>query len=211
MRAENHATPVLRVTALERHFGHKVIGPVEFELAPGERLLLLGPNGFGKSTILRCVAGTLTPTRGRVEVVGNPAGTLQARAAIGASFSQERSFDLRLRGSENLAFYARLRLETRREAQRSVEALVEELELEEIAPERVANCSSGMTQRLAFARALLGEPPLLVLDEPTRSLDHSSRSLLWAALDRRPRTAVLLATHLDEDANRTDRFLDLAG
>jgi ABC-2 type transport system ATP-binding protein len=128
---------------------------------------------------------------------------------VGVSLSQERSFELRLSGRENLLFFARIRNARERDARGVVDSLIEELQLEQIAPVLVGQCSSGMVQQLTFARALLGEPPALLLDEPTRSLDDDARERLWAALDRRRTLEVLLATHPDDDAELSERTVQL--
>jgi ABC-type multidrug transport system ATPase subunit len=203
--------PVLAVERLARSFGaHDVLRSLDFELRLGERIGLWGPNGSGKTTALRCVAGTVTPTGGRIRIAGHPAGTLEARRLVGASFSQERSFYLRLTGHENLLFFARLRIPGKRDATRAVATLEEELELHEIVRERVDRCSTGMTQQLAFARALLGEPLLVLLDEPTRSLDERAVERLWDALDRRrDRTALLIATHRRDDLEHCEERVEL--
>jgi ABC-type multidrug transport system ATPase subunit len=202
---------VLRIEELGRRFGdHRVVHSLDLALELGERVALRGPNGSGKTTVLRCIAGTLTPTAGRISVGGHPAGTLEARRLVGASFSQERSFYLRLLGHDNLVFFARLRLPDKREAERRVRALEEELELDDIVRERVDRCSTGMIQQLAFARALLGEPSLIMLDEPTRSLDDDALERVWAALDRRKeRVALVIATHRADDVERCERRIDL--
>jgi ABC-type multidrug transport system ATPase subunit len=203
---------VISVQRLTRRFGEReVVHDVDLVVGKGERKVLHGPNGSGKTTVLRCVLGTVAPTSGRVEVGGHAAGSLEARKLIGATLSQERSFYLRLTGRRNLLFFARVRGLSRREAEREVAAVVDELELEEIAAQRCDRCSSGMLQQLALARALLTNPPVLLLDEPTRSLDTEARARLWSALDRRTRTAVLLATHLDEDLSHVDHVLELQG
>jgi ABC-type multidrug transport system ATPase subunit len=200
---------ILEARALTRTFqGRRVLGPLDLALKTGQRLALIGPNGSGKSTLLRCIAGTVAATSGTVAVGGDPAGTSAARGRIGTSFSQERSFYLRLTGRENLVTFARLREPVAR-ARESVEALLRELELKEVASRRVDRCSSGMVQQLAFARALLGEPPLLLLDEPTRSLDDAAIARFWDAIDRRPATAVIIATHRHEDIERCGRHLAL--
>ena len=205
------AEPVLVVEGLRRSFGtHEVVHSLDLTLAPGDRVALRGPNGSGKTTVLRCIAGTVTPNGGRISIGGHPVGTIEARRLVGASLSQERSFYLRLTGHDNLVFFARLRYPSTREALRHVEALEEELKLAEIARERVDHCSTGMTQQLAFARALLGEPRMLLLDEPTRSLDHSAIQRLWRALDRRrERLALLVATHRPDDVARCAKEIEL--
>jgi ABC-type multidrug transport system ATPase subunit len=152
----------------------------------------------------------LTPTGGTITVGGYRAGTIGAGRLIGASFSQERSFYLRLTGHDNLVFFARLRTTGKREAATLVADIEEELALAEIASERVDRCSTGMIQQLAFARALLGRPKLLLLDEPTRSLDEQAVERLWGALDRRTtHAAVVLATHRPDDVDRCERRVDL--
>ena len=195
-------SPAVRLERVTRRFGPlEVLSGLDLNLEPGERTALLGPNGSGKSTALRLVAGTLEPTEGRVTVGGHPAGSIAARRLVGVSLSQERSFYLRLTGRQNLEFFARMRGMGRRAGAAAVRELEEELEVAEIATKRVDRCSTGMVQQLALARALLGKPHVLLLDEPTRSLDSGARARLWAAIDRRPELAVLIATHRDEDVD----------
>ena len=196
---------MLSIESLNRRFGqHEVVRSLDLAVEPGQRVALWGPNGSGKSTVLRCVAGTLLPSAGSVQVAGHRAGDLPARRLVGASLSQERSFYLRLSGRTNLLFFARMRYDNRREGVRSVDALIEELEIADITAQRVDRCSTGMVQQLALARALLGDPVVLLLDEPTRSLDADARGRLWGALQRRSHAAALIATHLDEDVKLCD-------
>jgi len=202
--------PLITIDKLTRRFGPMtVLNALSLAVARGERVSLVGPNGSGKSTLLRCVLGTVTPTAGTVTVDGHRAGTFAARSSIGVSLAQERSFYLRLSGRENLILFARLRGLSRRAASVRVAEVTAELELSEVAARRADRCSTGQLQQLAFARALLGEPPVLLLDEPTRSLDHDARRRLWAALDRRRASAVLFASHLDEDVAACDRVFRL--
>lgn len=202
-------TSLLSVDGLARRFGRRdVVRSLDLNLAPGERVALWGPNGSGKSTVLRCVAGTLLPSEGEVRVCGHEAGSMEARALVGASLSQERSFDMRLTGHGNLLFFAKLRFGREDRAATEVAAIEEELEIEDMAAERVNRASSGMIQQIALARALLGNPALVLLDEPTRSLDADARKRLWDAIERRPQAGVLIATHLEEDVSRCDGRVD---
>jgi ABC-type multidrug transport system ATPase subunit len=210
IRAAGARHPALAVRGLTRRFGDVIaLPPVDLELARGDRLALRGPNGSGKTTLLRCLAGTLIPSGGEAWVGPHPAGTLAAREQVGASLAVERSFYLRLTGRANLLLFARLRHRSARQARLQVDALVEELELAEIAARRLDACSTGMVQQMAFARALLGDPQLLLLDEPTRSLDRDAIERLWAALLRRPELAVIVASHRPDDASNCGRTLDL--
>jgi ABC-type multidrug transport system ATPase subunit len=192
----------VEVRGLTRRFGSReVIRDFDLTIRAGERVALRGPNGSGKTTIIRCLAGTMTPTEGDLRVLGLPAGSLEARRLVGVSLSQERSFYYRISGRENLLFFARLRGNEKPEAARLVDAVADELELSFV-DQRVDQYSTGMSQQLAAARALLGDPPVLLLDEPTRSLDSDAVARFWAALDRRPASAVLIATHRDDDSAR---------
>jgi ABC-2 type transport system ATP-binding protein len=196
---------VLSIEGLSRRFGtREVVRSLDLSVAAGQRVALWGPNGSGKSTVLRCVAGTLIPSGGSVRIAGHTAGDLAARRLVGASLAQERSFYLRLSGRTNLLFFARIRYHDRREGVRAVDGLIEELEIGDIAAQRVDRCSTGMVQQLGIARALLGDPAVLLLDEPTRSLDADARGRLWSALERRPQAVALIATHLDEDVKLCD-------
>jgi ABC-type multidrug transport system ATPase subunit len=202
---------VLSVEGLTRRFGDRdVIDGLGFELREGERVAVCGANGSGKTTLLRCIGGTVTPTNGRITVFGHPAGSSHARRVIGVSLSQERSFYLRLSGRNNLLFFAGVHGIGREQAVRTVRSLEEELELGAILAQRVDRCSSGMVQQLGFARALLAMPRLLLLDEPTRSLDTDAIERLWQAVAARPHLALLIATHREDDVARCDRRLDLS-
>jgi ABC-type multidrug transport system ATPase subunit len=207
----HEAKRILAIENLRRRFGRReVLRNFNLTLAQGERLALRGPNGSGKTTIIRCVAGTLTPTGGSVKVGGHRAGSFEAQRLTGVSLSQERSFYFRLSGRANLLFFARIRGYSNRECARRVRALEEELELSNILAKRVDRCSSGMIQQLAFARTLLADPPLLVLDEPTRSLDTAAVARLWDALERRRNSSVLIATHVQADLEHCDRDVALS-
>ena len=208
--AHGGASPILQIRSLSRRFGPaNVFQDLDLEVTSGERVALTGPNGSGKTTLLKCIAGTLTPSSGAINVGGAPAGSLAARGRVGVALSQERSFYLRLTGTENLVFFARLLGRSPRDARRHVANLCDELEIRAVAARRVDRCSKGMTQQLSFARALLGDPQLLLLDEPTSSMDDAAVERFWRALDERSHIAAIVASHRHDDVDRCDRTVSM--
>jgi ABC-2 type transport system ATP-binding protein len=201
--------PILSVEGLTRRFGSTtVLSDLGFRLGPGERLGISGPNGSGKTTLLRCIAGSLLPSAGTITVAGHKGGSVAARATIGIAVAHEKAFYQRLSGRANLRFYASLRA-IGTAAGNAVSSVIDEMQLAFV-DERVDRYSSGMLQQLSFARSLLGDPKLLLLDEPTRSLDDAAVERLWSALSRRPHTAVMIASHSHEDLERCDERIDLS-
>jgi len=199
---------ILQARDAARRFGDQhVFSGLDLDVAAGQHLLLSGANGSGKSTLLRCLAGTLALSSGSVMVDGLPAGSRRARARIGLCLRPEQAFQLRLSGHDNLLFAARLRL-PRRLVGEAVDAIEDELGITHFAGERVQRYSSGMRALVACARAMIGGPSLLLLDEPTRSLDAAARRRLWTALHRRS-VACVLASHRGSDRDHCDRVLEL--
>jgi ABC-2 type transport system ATP-binding protein len=204
------------VTNLTKRFGAvTALDDVSLQVAPREVVVLLGANGAGKSTLLRIIGTTVLPDAGTV-MVGGHDGVAQPRAvrrSIGLLIGEERSWYWRLTGRENLEFFAALYgLPRRRRRTRALELLAE-CGLADAAERRFSDYSSGMRLRLSLARALLTEPPVLLLDEPTRTLDpiatRNFREQLLALVEQRG-TAVMIATHdLHEAAEAADRVLVL--
>jgi ABC-type multidrug transport system ATPase subunit len=202
--------PLLQVDRLSRRFGAlEVVRDLDVVLQPGQRLALTGHNGAGKSTVLRCIAGVVSPTSGSITIAGHQAGSRAARALTGGAMTHERAFYMRLTARDNLETFARLRGLGPDDARRDVAALVDELELERIIERRMDRCSTGMIQQCAFARSLLGSPRLLLLDEPTRSLDSDARDRLWAAIDRRADVGLVIASHREDDIERCAEVIAL--
>ncbi|SCL32363.1 ABC transporter [Micromonospora nigra] len=200
---------MLRLDGAGRAFGRRpVFSGLDLEVPPGTRLLLAGGNGAGKTTLLRCLAGTLALSTGRATIAGQSAGTPAARRLVGVALAPEQTLYGRLSGHDNLMLVARMRLPTR-QAAAAVARVEDELAISEYARTPAQRCSAGMRARISVARALLGDPPVLLLDEPGRSLDAATRALFWAALDRRPGLTCVLASHLESDRARCDQTLPM--
>lgn len=184
-------------------------------VAPGQLAALVGPNGAGKTTALRIIATLVRPSSGMGFVFGRDVVTEQSavRRSIGVSLGTGRSFYLRLSARHNLAFFARLKGIRSGHIAPEVTRLAAELDLERFLDRPARSLSRGVLARLSVARACLGEPRLLVLDEPFASVDERARELLWDALERRARTgrSVLLATHDRAVASRCDLVVELGG
>lgn len=165
----------------------------------GELFGLLGPNGAGKTTLLKILCGLVLPDQGTVDVLGVKAGHPALSRVLGLVHGDERSFYWRLTARENLNFFARLYGLGRDDRRRRVDELLARVDLEKDAERRFSDFSSGMRQRLAIARALLADPPVVLMDEPTRSLDPVSaghlRQWVRAELHSKGGKTILLATH----------------
>jgi len=179
---------------------------LDLEVSAGEIFGLLGPNGAGKTTFLRVLAGLVLPTSGRALVQGVDVARddRTVKRSIGFMTSDERSFYWRLTGRENLEFFGRLYGLDLGEARRVSASLLGVVEMEPVADRPFMGYSSGMRQRLAIARALLHDPPVLCLDEPTRSLDPIAakhlRRFVIDRLNREGGKTILLATHNLQEA-----------
>lgn len=193
-----------------RHPGERRWTPalqdVTCDVRAGELFGILGPNGAGKTTLFKILSTLVLPDAGRAEVAGadvvrHPAGVRRALAPVVAD---ERSLNWRTSARENLRLYAALHGLRGGEARHRVDEVLEAVELEEAADRRVGGFSSGMKQRLLLARALLARPRVLLLDEPTRSLDPLSarrfRAFLRDEVVGRRGCTVLLATHAPDEA-----------
>ncbi|MBC7248288.1 MAG: ABC transporter ATP-binding protein [Actinobacteria bacterium] len=189
----------------------RALDGVSFAVERGTVCGLLGSNGAGKTTFIRIAAGLLLPTSGSVLVWGKDAGGggTQTRGRLGMAIGEERSFYWRLTGRQNLEFFASLHgMGARATAERTRE-LAELLGLDEVLDVPFSDHSAGMRQRMALARALLHDPDLLLLDEPTRSLSPEAALPLQCFIreelaGRRGKT-VLLATQDMREAERLCR------
>ena len=194
--------------------GTPALRDVSFAVREGETVGLLGPNGAGKTTMLKIIATLISPSKGRVLIAGHDAAshTLKARRWIGLVTCDERSFYWRLTGRHNLMFFATLYGIPPKRAEERVRTLLDVLDLTDAADRPFHGYSSGMRQKLAIARGLLGDPAIILYDEPTRSLDPLSAQNIrrWVVANRAhyPRTAHLIATNqLREAEQLCDRVL----
>ncbi len=197
----------IEVENLVREFrkGPRAVDSIDLSVEPGEIYGFLGPNGAGKSTTVLMLTTLLPPTRGTARVAGYDVvkDGPKVRAAIGAAL-QEAALDPFLTGREHLNLQAALHGLPRKQRKRRGEELLERVGLEEAADRRVRGYSGGMKRRLDLALALVHEPRILFLDEPTTGLDPQSRSALWSEVSRLARdegVTVFLTTQYLEEAD----------
>jgi heme exporter protein A len=206
--AQEKAAPLIEVEGLERHYGERAaLSGVSFTLGRGETLGLFGTNGAGKTTLLRILATLLRPHGGSVRVLGAalPGEAWKVRGRVGY-LGHEPLLYRELSGRENLTFHARLH----RVDEARVDELIAAVGMERRAGDPVRELSRGMVQRLSAARALLHDPPLLLLDEPYSGLDPAARALLEPLIGRGSgRTRVLVSHDLDAGAAECDSALGL--
>ncbi len=209
--AEQPTKPVLRVSALGKSFGERVaLHDVSFELNAGELVAVVGPNGAGKTTLLSILAGVQRADIGDVDLPAAAADDVDASRAIGWAPQQPALYS-KLSARENLRLFARL--EHVADPAQAVTRMLEQTGLAARADERVERLSGGNRQRVNVALALLSQPRVLALDEPSSALDPGQRARLWqfvGALAARG-TSVLFSTHhLGEVRRYASRAIVLA-
>ncbi len=196
------ARPAVRAEGVSKTYGaRRALQGVTFEAAPGERVAITGPNGAGKTTLLQILAGSLRPSGGSVSLGGGVIGWVPQQPALYSKLSV----------AENLRLFARL--ERVGDVPATVGRMLELTGLGERAREEVGRLSGGNRQRLNIAIGLLGDPAVLLLDEPSSSLDPRQRERLWAFVGglAADGTAVVYSTHNVAEAERyADRLLVLA-
>ncbi len=194
------------LSGVSKTYGDKVVvDKLSFSVAPGECFGLLGPNGAGKSTIARMILGMTSPDAGKITVLGVPvpARARLARRGIGV-VPQFDNLDPEFTVRENLLVYGRYFGMNTRKIKAVMPSLLEFARLESKIDARVSELSGGMKRRLTLARALINDPQLLVMDEPTTGLDPHARHLIWERLRfllARGKT-IILTTHFMEEAER---------
>ncbi len=189
----------------KRYGGNEVVCGVDLELGAGECLGLLGPNGAGKTTTLRLALGLTDPDAGEITLLGEPIPrrAREARVRLGV-VPQVDNLDPDFTVTENLLVYARYFGLRDRDVRARIPRLLEFAGLEARAGARSQALAGGMKRRLALARALVNDPDLLLLDEPTTGLDPQARHLIWERLKQLigQGKTVLLTTHFMDEAER---------
>lgn len=199
----NNAT--VTVTGLRVVRGDRVVLPgLDCEIPYGRITGLLGPSGCGKSTLIRSIVGVQRVAGGRVDVLGHPAGSKPLRDKIGYVTQDPSVYDI-LTVTDNVRFFARVL----GAPPSDVERVIDQVGLTSHADARVDQLSGGQRSRASLAVALLGNPPLLVLDEPTVGLDPVLRMELWTLFAELARSGVslLISSHVMDEASRCDHLL----
>jgi ABC-2 type transport system ATP-binding protein len=191
------------------------VGPLTLSVEEGETTALLGRNGAGKTTVLRMLATVVRPSFGSARVLGHDVAGEPGvvRRLVGVSLGSDRSFYWRLTALQNLLFFARLKGLPGRRAPDGIARVAAELDIERFLPRPVRALSRGVLAKLSLCRAMMGDPPLLLLDEPFASVDVRGRELVWAALARRAGRghSALVATNDAALAARCDSRAPIAG
>jgi len=183
-----------------------ILTDVHLNLEEGELYCLMGPNGSGKTTFLKILCGLILPDTGIIRLSGKtlPPDHPRLRAAFGLVTGEERSFYWRLTGRQNLEFFSAFYPMTRKKAREQIEELSNFFQMESYLDKFFFIYSTGMKQRLGLCRGLLGDPKILFLDEPTRSLDPTAaeewRHFLRKVLLEKKKKTILYTTHHVEEA-----------
>jgi lipooligosaccharide transport system ATP-binding protein len=205
-RGASDADVVLSVAGLRKFYGaNEVVRGLSFEIRRGECFGLLGPNGAGKTTTLRCCLGLIDPDGGTIEMVGEPVpqAARQARLRVGV-VPQQDNLDPDFTVIENLQVYGRYFKIDPATLDKRIPELLEFAGLEKRGTTGLRTLSGGMKRRLTLARALVNDPELLILDEPTTGLDPQARHLIWDGLRQllSQGKTILLTTHFMDEAER---------
>ena len=204
--------PLISARGLTKRYGDfTAVDAIDFDVAKGESFGLLGPNGAGKSTTMRIIAATSQRTSGTITILGRDPEEHgpQIRAHLGV-VPQQDNLDTELTVTENLFIYGRYFGLSKKFIRTKIEELLEFAQLEEKRDVKVDALSGGMKRRLTIARALVSEPDILMLDEPTTGLDPQARHILWDRLFRLKELGVTLVitTHfMDEAEQLCDRLV----
>jgi len=206
--------PIIEISNLSKYFADTVaLENINLKISAGELFCLIGSNGAGKTTLIKILSTLILPTSGRARINGYNIlkEPTQVKKSIGLVTSEERSFYWQLSGEENLKFFASLYAPSEKLTKRRIKEILSLFELVKISKIKYANYSSGIRQKFNIIRALLPDPPILLIDELTKSIDPESAVNLYnfikEKLVKEQGKTILLATHnLLEVENIADRI-----
>jgi ABC-2 type transport system ATP-binding protein len=206
--------PALKVSALSKRYedGPLALDSLDLEVEAGSFFGLLGPNGAGKTTLISTICNLARPTGGEIAVFGHPASSLPARRMVGVA-EQEPNLDRFLTVRETLLYHGGYYGMPREVAADRTDRMIDVFDLADKRDVRAPKLSGGMRRRLLLARALLHEPQLVILDEPTAGVDVELRHELWRYIRRlhAQGTTILLTTHYLEEAEELCDEIALIG
>ena len=210
--AATNQCPVIMRSVHKRFGKQEVLRDIDLDLVPGRITGLLGPSGCGKTTLVGLIVGSLVATSGTVKVAGKPAPPREARRDLGFMPQSDALYN-DLTAQENLRFFGTLYGLGRRQLSTAIPRVLGLVQLEDQGRKLVASFSGGMKRRLSLAVALLHQPGLLVLDEPTVGLDPKHRVKLWRSFRAMAEagTTMLITTHVMEEAAGCDCLMMMNG
>ncbi|MNB78495.1 putative ABC transporter ATP-binding protein YbhF [compost metagenome] len=200
--------PVIQVSHIRKAFGGKIVlDDISLEVRQAETYGLLGPSGSGKTTLVKLLTGIDEADQGDITVLGVKVPKLSLLSQIGY-MAQSDALYSELSAKENLEFFASLYGLKKAERNRRIQEVMEIVNLQDHLRKRVDQYSGGMKRRLSLAIALLHEPPLLILDEPTVGIDPVLRMSIWKELKNLNArgTTIVLTTHVMDEAEKCDRL-----
>jgi ABC-2 type transport system ATP-binding protein len=206
--------PALRVSGLSKQYedGPLALDSLDLSVPSGSFFGLLGPNGAGKTTLISTICNLARPTSGEIAVFGHPASSLEARRMVGVA-EQEVNLDRFLTVRETLIYHGGYFGMDGKAAAERADQMIDVFDLADKRDTRAPKLSGGMRRRLLLARALLHEPALVILDEPTAGVDVELRHELWRYIRRlhEQGTTILLTTHYLEEAEELCEEIALIG
>ncbi|MFX3673097.1 MAG: ABC transporter ATP-binding protein [Paenisporosarcina sp.] len=199
--------PILQVSNVSKSYGkHQILSDIQFSAETGQIVGLIGPSGSGKTTLIKLIMGMDVPTTGFVDVLGERVPKLSLLSKVGY-MAQSDALYQDLTGQENLTFFASMFLMSKKEKKERIAYVTQLVQLENALRKRVATYSGGMKRRLSLAIALIQNPQMLILDEPTVGIDPELRKSIWKELVRlkvEEKKTILITTHVMDEAEKCD-------
>ncbi|WEV50608.1 ABC transporter ATP-binding protein [Lactobacillus sp. ESL0731] len=202
-------TTTIKINNLKQGYGKTtVLTDINLQINSGEILAIIGPSGSGKTTLINSIMGTLKPQQGSVEVLKTLMPNRKVLGKIGFMAQSDALYE-NLTAYENLAFFASMQGLSKKEFSKQIDYVVGIVKLAGDLDKRVVNYSGGMKRRLSLAIALISNPQILILDEPTIGIDPELRRQIWQELHRLAQKGktIILTTHVMADAEEADQLL----